>query len=628
MKKLLRHLQLIFRGLKVLHKLSPYNMAAKVFRSLIDGVKPYVNLYLSAAIVDAMIAGKAVGTIGVLVLVTIGANGILTICSHVMSTVNYVKWNQFYPRYNMSVGQKAMSLEYSAIEDPQTHRMIKNIDDAMKISNYGLIKLHSRIPLFFQHFFSLLCSLAFTVSLMAQKGDKCDSVLMRFMNSGMADLLLVAAVLTVCLVCMLGNARISTRSYSLLGQLSKWNRVFDYYLNQYLEGHKAGKDIRLYQQNDLILEEVQEFGERSEGIVKKLNDVICKNQILMAAITFLLTFYTYSYVGIKAMAGAFAVGSIIKYSGAILQFSDAVSGMMDAASQLWANHPYLERYFAFVDQPSAGQQENRGHAAECMDREKDRIDSPVSIVLEFQNVSFRYPHTDYDVLRNVNLQIKAGDRIAVVGQNGSGKTTLIKLLCRLYDPTEGKIMLNGKDIREYEYQEYQSLLGVVFQDFCLFGFSLGQNVAAKKQYDEEKVTECLRKAGFAGRLATLPLGTETVLYKDFHENGVEISGGEAQKIALARALYRDARLIILDEPTAALDPVAEAEVYETFNEMIDDRTAIYISHRLSSCRFCKRILVLDKGCVIQQGTHEELVEEKQGKYFELWQAQAQYYRDE
>ena len=173
------------------------------------------------------------------------------------------------------------------------------------------------------------------------------------------------------------------------------------------------------------------------------------------------------------------------------------------------------------------------------------------------------------------------------GRTEAGKTTFIKLLCRLYDPTEGSILLNGIDIKKYDYNEYVGIFSVVFQDFRLFSFPLGQNVAAGVDYDRGRVEACLKEAGFGGRLRDMPDGAETCLYKDFDEKGVEISGGEAQKIALARALYKDVPFVILDEPTAALDPIAEYEIYSIFNEIVGDKTAIYISHRLSSCRFLR-----------------------------------------
>ena len=245
--------------------------------------------------------------------------------------------------------------------------------------------------------------------------------------------------------------------------------------------------------------------------------------------------------------------------------------------------------------------------------------------IEFRNVSFKYPRTENYVLRNVNLKFKIGEKLAVVGMNGSGKTTFIKLLCRLYDPTEGEILLNNVDIRKYDYKEYMSIFSVVFQDFKLFSFGLGQNVSASFHYNEELAKKCLEKAGFYGRLQSMKKGLETSIYKDLDEEGVEISGGEAQKIALARALYKNAPFIILDEPTAALDPIAEYEVYSKFNEIVQDKTAIYISHRLSSCRFCDVIAVFDGGQIVQRGVHDRLLQDTHGKYYELWNAQTQYY---
>ena len=227
----------------------------------------------------------------------------------------------------------------------------------------------------------------------------------------------------------------------------------------------------------------------------------------------------------------------------------------------------------------------------------------------------------------MNVKFRVGNRMAVVGENGSGKTTFIKLLCRLYDPTEGVILLNGIDIRKYDYRDYMGVFSVVFQDFQLLSQSLGSNVACRADYDRDRVTRALIDAGFEERLATMPDGLDTLLYKDFGENGVEVSGGEAQKIAIARALYKDSPFIILDEPTAALDPIAEAEIYSKFNDIAGDKTAIYISHRLSSCKFCDEIAVFHEGAVIQQGSHDTLVADKNGKYYELWNAQAQYYTE-
>ncbi len=244
--------------------------------------------------------------------------------------------------------------------------------------------------------------------------------------------------------------------------------------------------------------------------------------------------------------------------------------------------------------------------------------------VEFRDVSFKYPGSDTWSLRHVSVKFNIGNRLAIVGENGSGKTTFIKLLCRLYDPQEGQILLNGIDIRKYNYRDYMDVFAIVFQDFKLLSQSLGSNVAGAAEYDRERALKALTDAGFEERLAGMPRGLDTILYKDLSPEGVEISGGEAQKIAIARALYKDAPFIILDEPTAALDPIAEAEIYARFGRIVTDKTAVYISHRLSSCRFCDEILVFEEGRVVEKGTHDDLVAAA-GKYAELWHAQAQYY---
>lgn len=305
----------------------------------------------------------------------------------------------------------------------------------------------------------------------------------------------------------------------------------------------------------------------------------------------------------------------MQYVAVLSRLGEGLQELMYILSDNEVYCTHLQNLFAYLDLPN-----NMYQGSLTIEKRDDN-----EYYVEFRDVSFQYPDTDRYVLKHVNLKFKIGEKLAVVGMNGSGKTTFIKLMCRLYDPTEGEILLNGVNIQKYDYDEYMSIFSVVFQDFRLFSFSLGQNISASATYDSEKVTECLKKAGFDKRLESLPNDLETFLYKDFDTDGVEISGGEAQKLALARALYKDAPFIILDEPTAALDPLSEYEVYSKFNEIAGDKTAIYISHRLSSCRFCDKIAVFHAGEIIQTGTHDELLADNEGKYYQLWNAQAQYY---
>ncbi|MDR0636725.1 MAG: ABC transporter ATP-binding protein/permease [Treponema sp.] len=238
------------------------------------------------------------------------------------------------------------------------------------------------------------------------------------------------------------------------------------------------------------------------------------------------------------------------------------------------------------------------------------VNSRGDLIFTLENVSFHYPYQTEASLKNVNLTLNNKERLAIVGENGAGKTTLIKLLMRLYEPTEGRILLNGVDIREIDYRQYLSLFASVFQDFKLFAFHIVDNVTSFKDGSESnlrKIRECLDKAGLLEKIDSLNKGLDTYLYKLYEEDGVELSGGEAQKLAIARALYKDAPVIILDEPTAALDPRSEYEIYTRFFSIVENKTSVFITHRLSSTRFCDKIIVLKKGKIVETGAHEELL---------------------
>jgi ATP-binding cassette subfamily B protein len=382
---------------------------------------------------------------------------------------------------------------------------------------------------------------------------------------------------------------------------------------------ERAKDVRIYEQNfiaDRILEKLLHKDKSDTKAIFKMSFYPSVATIIIG----IMNTAMYLFVVLKAVMGAFGIGSIVQYVGVLTRLGQGVQEFMFVAADNAVYCLHLQSLYDFLDIPNTKYQGTLPIAKRVYcDAGENKYE------IAFRNVSFQYPDSENYALRNVSMKFRVGERLAVVGPNGSGKTTFIKLLCRLYDPTEGEILLNGIDIKKYNYEEYLSIFSVVFQDFKLFSFSLGQNVAASVDYDKSRAEECLAEAGFGSRLEEMQDGVETCLYKDFEEKGVEISGGEAQKIALARALYKNAPFIVLDEPTAALDPIAEAQVYSKFNEIIGDKTAIYISHRLSSCRFCDDIVVFDNGKIVERGRHDELVANERGKYHELWFAQAQYY---
>jgi len=372
----------------------------------------------------------------------------------------------------------------------------------------------------------------------------------------------------------------------------------------------------MYSQQSLIEKELDKAQKtNSEGWLRGYKNAMLPN-FLFQLVNILTEILMYGFAVLRAMSGMLTPGEVIAFVGYFSEISAGVSEISDGMGLLKITPTFCKQYFDFLDIPD---EKYKG----TIPTEK-RDDNEYEF--EFKHVYFKYPDSEDYALKDVNLKWRIGEKMALVGKNGCGKSTLVKLLCRLYDPTEGEITLNGIDIRKYKYEEYMALFSVVFQDSKLFSFSLAENVAADTEYDAELVESCVRRAGLSERLDSMENGIETCLYKDFDDKGVEISGGEMQKLCLARAIYKGSPFIVLDEPTAALDPISEHDIYTKFNGIVGTRTAIYISHRLSSCRFCDEITVMENGRIAERGSHDELLS-KGGVYTELWTAQAEYYKD-
>ena len=377
-------------------------------------------------------------------------------------------------------------------------------------------------------------------------------------------------------------------------------------------GAQSLKDIFMYRAKKMIQKTVDT---EREGVRKNVFTIARINGaggLGTGMIQGILLCVSYYCVLALAIAGTITVGMVLRYAQAIFQACMSVSASIRLAGEFRTDVGRIASTLEYLN----------------LEAEKTKGDSFTEMtkgVIEFRNVSFRYPGTKELVLDHVSLKIEPSEKIAVVGKNGSGKTTLVKLLCRLYEPEEGEILWNGKNIREYDLREWQKIFAIVFQDYSLLSLTLGQNVAASEQYEADRAKEVLQLAGFGERLNKLKKGLETVVYPEYEQDGVSFSGGEEQKIAIARAIYKGGQICILDEPTAALDPVSESRVYESFDEIVKGKTAVYISHRLSSCKFSDRIFVLDNGKIAESGTHEALLSQN-GLYAQLWQAQAQYYK--
>lgn len=398
--------------------------------------------------------------------------------------------------------------------------------------------------------------------------------------------------------------------------IPKWRKI--YYMDSVTKNFDYAKDVRLFGlRHWLHKKQIFHHHEAHLKIVDGKNrwwKCSIANQVIglfQEGILYIWLVYCVLYKGLS-------IANFTLYFGTIRTFSDTLSNILDNIAEIRRQSMEVNDYRTFIEYPD-------------MDTTINKNPLPKQKELEFifEHVSFRYPGQDNYALKDICITLQKGKRLAVVGLNGAGKTTFIKLLCRLYVPTEGRILLNGTDIMEYDRDEYFTLIAPVFQDVRCFAFPLSENISMKTpaETDEELAKQCLEMAGLEEKLASLPKGVQTELLKILYDDGIDLSGGERQKLSLARALYKDAPVVVLDEPTAALDALAEYNLYMNFDKLIGDKTAVYISHRLSSTRFCHAIALFKNGRIVEYGTHEELLS-LGGAYAELFRIQAQYYQDE
>jgi len=595
----------LIKSFKFVHSLSNRVIAVTVLDALLTSIVPFINLVMSAYILEALISKSATETL----VKYIGIAVLLNLCVFVLSKATTL-WKERCQRvmsYNcdMLINSKIMSMDYAAVEDPKTHALRKKIEEYENMNSGGAYQVMYSFSNGMQSLFSILFAIAIMPALLISSGGKGTLITGVFLG-----IILLSMGISIFIQSV--NAK---KLYGFFGEVMDVNRIYSFYMD-HVSDYNSGKGIRIYHQESLLLNCVRTFVNK---YMKDIFDRLGNYSALMlggsTVFSALSSGFIFIFVAIKATTGAIAASSVLKYIGGIMQLMKGLEGVVRSLFELINNLQYLQDYYDFFDIES-----KMYHGSLPIEKRDDD-----AYEIAFNHVSFKYPGTDVYALKDVTLKLKISERMAIVGMNGSGKTTLIKLLCRLYDPTEGEITLNGINIMKYDYEEYLSLFSVVFQDFKLFAFSLGQNISTTTQYDAEKVSHVLEQVGMGTRVDQMAKGLETYLYKYFDVTGEEISGGEGQKVALARAVYRDTPMVILDEPTSALDPIAEFEIYTKFNEIVRTKTAFYISHRLSSCRFCDSIAVFHEGELVQRGHHDELVTQKEGKYRELWLAQAQYY---
>lgn len=613
-KTLVNDWKMIGKGLGEIIKKSPFYIPLSCLYALFQAGQPFISIYFSARIIDGILLQESLKELIEMVICLVVLECLCTIIMKFLDREVENVREDISRRIDMGLTEKLLQIDYEKVEDPECQRQKEKIQSAQQMMGMGLFGISDTLPELLKHGCTILWSIALTARLFFIIGEG-ESGWKAWVCSPVFSILLIALIIVSIFVNMKIVSKSRDAEYKMFSGLEKMQNILNYYLFNYIGNYHIGKDIRIYHQKSILMKELGEEYQKFDEWYQNLTNNSTRFGNYGAVASVFISGFVYLFVGLKALAGMFSVGSIVQYVGSINQFVSGFTEFMRTLAELRANNEAVGYYFDFMAIPDSKMNEG----------------IPVGETIneiEFHNVSFKYPGTDEYVIRNLSLRFHADKKVAIVGMNGSGKTTLIKLFCRLYHPTEGTITLNGIDINDYKYGEYLNLISVVFQDFKLFAYTLGENVAASAEADEAKVEEALLKVGFGKRYQSLEQGTGTYLYKEYDENGVEFSGGEAQKIAIARALYKDAPIVILDEPTAALDPISEYEIYSHFNQMVENKMAIFISHRLSSCRFCDEIVVMDSGKLVQVGNHEALVADVDGKYYELWNAQAQYYKEE
>lgn len=578
-------------------------------------VQPYLLLWAGSRILDKILEQRPMEeTMGFVLWIVLGTM-VLGLVRWILEGILSVKRHMLRERVTVAISEKSLQLDYEVLEKQETLELIHRAKEGMN-SNGNITSFCEQLG----SVVALLAGIVYSLVLFAGVCIPVKSVtgihggkLVAVLNAWWSPFLLLAVCILMLFWSLVIQKGDGVRSQKNFDRNVKYNRRFGYFFG-FLTRYKEGKDIRLYQMQDMITEGLRECNENNEKNSRIMMREMYRSNACRWIMNLVLQTTSYLYVGLKAMVGLISVGSVLQYVGAFGNFCKGIAGLLSVYVNVDVQSKYLSLFEDFMEL------ENKKYEGTLPVEKRD--DNKYEI--EFRDVSFKYPNSPDYVLSHVNAKLRIGEKTAMVGPNGAGKTTFIKLLCRLYDPTEGEILLNGINIKLYDYREYMSLFSVVFQDFQLFAFSVAENVATSMEYDEKKITDCIGAAGLAERLAELPEGIQTNLYQ-LQEGGVEVSGGEAQKLAIARALYKDAPFVVLDEPTSALDPVAEYDIYKRFDDLVQDKTAVYISHRMSSCRFCNNIFVFEEGKIVQKGSHDSLMKED-GLYSRLWNAQARYYQ--
>lgn len=557
---------------------------------------PFLNIILPKLIIDELLGNRNIKVLGTYMGILILGNMSLKIVNSYFEMVMELSRTDLNNKIDSYLGEKSVDMIFENIENPE----VLDLKERAFFSIYNLGAMERIL----ENSLTVICELITLVGL---------GYILFVLNPLLFILVLCIVAINSSIFKKIERIKFEDNQKAIFD-----NRAFMYFL-RLTSDFSVGKDIRLYHIAPLILKKAKHFTDNLLKIYTRQFTAIGKYSGISNINMQVQMVIVYGYLALCVMKETISIGSFTMYANTVKAFSTSIMSLVNSFTEINQLCMYLDLFIQFDHIES---------------KNFSGIISTSTIKtfeIEFRNVSFKYPNKDGYTLKNISIVIQPGEKLSIVGLNGAGKTTFIKLLSRLYEPTEGAIFLGGIDIREYVYEEYMNILSIVFQDFKLLSFSIKENLVNdinENTEKEEKIISCLNKAGFKEDLERLKNGVDTNIYKNFDEKGVEFSGGQAQKIAIARALYKDSPIVILDEPTSALDPISEYEVYNSFNSLVEGKTAIYISHRLSSTRFSDHIAVFKDGEIIEYGNHYDLVKDRNSLYADMYTTQAKYYMAE
>lgn len=562
------------------------------FNTLASSGQILINVVLPKFLIDELLGGRQTNRLLLFGGIIVVSNLFFAWLTMTMKRVMDEKGIFMREKMNHLMSEKIMKVEYSYLENPyyldlkERAVFASNNQSAMENLIISVGKLLNSIV-------TLIGLLAVIFSL---------------------SLVLVLFLVVTIVITFVAQKKFMKYQQKFFSEIIPVNRKYGYYVGL-AYNDKLQKDIRLYGMSPMLTKRVRQYNDEINVWFTKYYIAQGKYVGLLGIINDLQAAIAYGYVGVRVITNWFGtkigIGSFTMYVTAAIKFTSSVMSLGEEVMRVTQFLGYLQPFMEFMELP---EEEKVGGDLPF----QGSVDS-----IRFEHVSFQYPGSDKQVLKDISFEIQKGEKISIVGLNGAGKTTLIKLLCRLYRPTEGKIYINDHDIFEYDHKSYMKSMAAVFQDYRLFAFTMEENITCKEpQEDIKKASELLEKVGLKEKVEALPNGIHSLFGKAYDEEGIEMSGGESQKVAIARALYKEASLIILDEPTSALDPLAEAEIYENFNHLVGDKTALYISHRMSSSVFCDKILVINGGVISDYDSHSKLMENQDSLYYKLFHSQA------